>query len=185
MEFVGSCDVFAWAKNHHPHPHEFLQPLPILTSPWYSISMNFITDHPFSKSYDSILVMVGCLTKMVHFIPCNKTIISKKTIKLFFDHVFQYRGFFFKDIIFDRGPQFASKFWKRFFDLFNMKMKLSSTFHPHMDGQMKHVNKVLEQYLCYTTNYHQDNLVKPFIHGIFCLQRHSSFFNIINIFFAN
>jgi hypothetical protein len=49
------------------------------------------------------------LMKMAHFIPCNKSITSKKTAKLFIDHVFHYHGFP-KDIVFDRGPQFASKF---------------------------------------------------------------------------
>jgi hypothetical protein len=36
-------------------------------------------------------------------------------------------------------------------------MKLSSTFHPQMDGQTKWVNKVLEQYLQCATNYLDDN----------------------------
>jgi hypothetical protein len=38
-----------------------------------------------------------------------------------------------------------------------MKVELSSTFHPQINGQTKRVNQVLEQYLHYTTNYHQDN----------------------------
>jgi hypothetical protein len=45
------------------------------------------------------MVVVGHLTKMVHFIPCNKLIIGKKTIKLAFDHVFSCHGLL-KDIFF-------------------------------------------------------------------------------------
>jgi hypothetical protein len=71
--------------------------------------MDFITNIPPSSSYDSILVVVDHLTKMVHFIPCIKTIIGEGTTKLFLDHVFQYHGHP-KDIISDHGPQFASKF---------------------------------------------------------------------------
>ncbi len=100
-------------------------------------------DLPSFNSFDSILVVVDHFTKMTHFIPCNKSIIDKKTIKLFLDHVFCYHGLP-EDIIFYRGPQFASKFWKRFFELLGVKVKLSSTFHPQIDGQMKRVNQVLE-----------------------------------------
>jgi hypothetical protein len=52
---------------------------------WFSISMDFITNLPPSNFYDSILVVVDCLTKMVHFIPCTKTIIGEGLAKLFLD----------------------------------------------------------------------------------------------------
>jgi hypothetical protein len=39
---------------------------------------------------------------------------------------FQYHGLH-EDIIFNRGPQFASKFWKQLFELLSLKVKLSST----------------------------------------------------------
>ncbi len=99
----------------------------------------FIIDLPPFHSFDSILVVVDHLTKMVHFIPCNKTITSKKTSKLFLDHVFWYHGIL-ENIIYNNGPQFVSKFWRRLFELLGVKMKLSSNFHPQMDGQMEHVN---------------------------------------------
>jgi hypothetical protein len=78
---------------------------------FHAISMDFITNLPPFHSFNSILVVVDRLTKMIHFIPCNKIIIGKKRVKLFFDHVFQYHDLP-KDIIFDHGPQFASKFWR-------------------------------------------------------------------------
>jgi hypothetical protein len=73
--------------------------------------MDFITNLPLSSFYDSILLVVDHLMKMIHFILCTKIIIGKGTTKLFFDHVFLYHGLP-KDIIFDHGLQFASKFWK-------------------------------------------------------------------------
>jgi hypothetical protein len=145
-EFMGSCDVCVCAKHLRHCLHGFFQPLLILTSPWSLISMDFIMDFSQSNSFDSILVVVDRLVKMVHFIPCNKSIPSKNITKLFFDNVFHYHGFF-KDIIFDSGPQFTSKFWKQLFELLGVKVKLSSTFHPQTYRQMKQVNQVLEQYL--------------------------------------
>jgi hypothetical protein len=98
--------------------------------------MDFIIDlSPFS-SYDSILVMVYCLMSMDHFIPCTKKIICKRIAKLFLDHVFRYQGIL-ENIIFDHRLQFESKFWKQLFELLGVKVKLSSTFHPQMDGQTK------------------------------------------------
>ncbi len=73
--------------------------------------------------------MVDRFTKMPHFISCNKSITNEKIAKLFLDHVFHYHGFH-EDIIYNYGPQFASKFWKRLFKLLGVKLKLSSTFHP-------------------------------------------------------
>jgi hypothetical protein len=87
-EFVKSCNVCAQENNPRHHPHGLLQQLQILTSPWSSISMDFVTNLPPSNSYDSILVMVDHLTKMAHFISCTKTITGERTTKLFLDHVF-------------------------------------------------------------------------------------------------
>ncbi len=81
-------------------------------------------------------MVVDHLTKMAHFIPCNKLIIDEKVAKLLLDHVFLYHGLP-KNIIFDRGPQFASKFWKKFFELSGEKVKLFSVFHPQIDGETK------------------------------------------------
>ncbi len=55
------------------------------------------------------LMVVDCLTKMVHFILCTKIITNEGIPKLFFDHAFQYHGFP-NDIISNHEPSFASKF---------------------------------------------------------------------------
>jgi hypothetical protein len=58
-----------------------------LQFPWTSSQ----TSPPFN-SYDSILMVVDYLTKMVHFIPCTKIITDKRTSKLLFNHVFGYHS---------------------------------------------------------------------------------------------
>ncbi len=101
-EFFESCNVCVQTKNPHHHPHGLLQPLLIPTSLWFLISMDFITNRPPSNSYDSILMVVNCLTKM-HFIPYTKTTNGERTTKLFFNYVFQYHGLL-KGVIFYCGP---------------------------------------------------------------------------------
>lgn len=114
-DFVQSCDVCSRSKTPRHRPFGLLQPLPIPKQPWSSISMDFITDLPISGSYNSIFVIVDRFTKMVHFIPCTKSITGEETTKLFLDNIYLYHGLS-KDIISDRGTQFVSRFWCSFQD---------------------------------------------------------------------
>ena len=118
--------------------------------------MDFITDLPLSNGSDSVLVVVDRLSKMAHFIPCTKDITSEQTALLVFQNVIRLHGLP-DNIISDRGPQFASRFWSRIFGLLGTDINLSSAFHPQTDGQSERVNQVLEQYLRCTINYQQDN----------------------------
>jgi hypothetical protein len=109
-DYVTTCDTCSRSKIPRHQPYGLLQPLPIPETPWTSISMDFIVDLPKSKSFDSIFVVVDRLTKMAHFVPCNKTITGKETTRLFLENVYKYHGLP-DDIISYRGTQFMSKFW--------------------------------------------------------------------------
>ena len=50
-------------------------------------------------------------------------------------------------IISDRGPQFVVGIMKELNHILGIKMKLSTAFHPHTDGQTERMNQELEQYL--------------------------------------
>jgi hypothetical protein len=155
-DYVTTCDICSRSKVPRHCPYELLRPLPIPKKPWPSISMDFITNLPSSKAFDSIFVVVDRLTKMADFIPCNKTVIGEETTRLFMDNIYKYHGLP-NDIISDCSSQFTSKFWQSFFKILKVKINLSSVYHPQTDGQTKRVNQVLEQYLRCTINYHQDN----------------------------
>ena len=114
--------------------------------------MDFITDLPLSNGFDSILVVVDRFTKMAHFIACNKAISAKETANHILQQVVKLYGLP-KDIISDRGPQFASKFWAKLFELLGTKINLSTAFHPQTDGQTERTNQTLEQYLRCTVDY--------------------------------
>ena len=131
--FVLSCDICSRSKNPRHCPYRLLQPLPIPNRPWSSVSMDFITDLPPSKSCDSILVVVDRLTKMAHFIPCKKTSSSEDTARLFLDNIYRFHGLP-DDIVSDRGTQFVSKFWRSLFEILKVDIKLSLAFHRQTDS---------------------------------------------------
>ena len=70
--------------------------------------MDFITDLPSSKGYNSILIVVDRHSKAIIISPCNKNIIAVKTSQLLLDNVWKHTGFPLA-IILDQGPQFAAQ----------------------------------------------------------------------------
>jgi len=110
------------------------------------ISADFITKLPIAQGYNSILVVVDRLTKMVHFIPTTEKTSAEKLARLFRDNVWKLHGLP-KSIISDKGPQFAAGLIKELNQILGIKSKMSTTFHPQTDGQMERVNQELEQYL--------------------------------------
>jgi len=62
---VKGCDVCQRNKNYTEQPAGKLMPNSILEKPWTHISVDFITKLPLAQRYDSILVVVDRLMKMV------------------------------------------------------------------------------------------------------------------------
>ena len=110
------------------------------------ISADFITKLPLAQGYDSILVVVDQLTKIVHFIPTTEKTSAEGLTRLFRDNVWKLHGLP-ESIILDRGPQFAAGLMGELTGMLGIKSKLSTVFHPQTDGQTERVNQKLEQYL--------------------------------------
>ena len=66
----------------------------------------------------------------------------------------------FADFVFvtsDHSSKFVSHFFRSLRKALDMKLHFNLGYHLEGDGQTKHVNQTLEQYLCIFTNYQQDN----------------------------
>jgi transposase InsO family protein len=120
-----------------------LQPLPVPAAPWDSVSLDFVVALPKTEGgYDSVLVLVDRLTKMVHLVPTTTSCTAENTARLFFDNVVRLHGVP-KNVVSDRGPQFGSKFWGALGTLLGIKVNLSTAYHPQTDGQTERMNRVL------------------------------------------
>jgi hypothetical protein len=155
-DYVGGCDICTRSKNSNHKPYGLLQPLPIPTKPWASISIDFITQLPPSGSFSAICVFVDRFTKMALFIPTTNEINAEGTCDLFINHVFCHYGLP-DDIVSDRGATFTSKFMQAILQALKVTQKLSTAFHPQTDGQTERVNSILEQYLRCYVNYQQSD----------------------------
>jgi len=110
------------------------------------ISADFITKLPLVQEYDSILVVVDWLTKMVHFIPTTEKTSAEGLARLFRDNVWKLHGLP-ESIISDRRLQFAAGLMRKLNGMLGIKSKLLTAFHSQTDGQTERVNQELEQYL--------------------------------------
>ena len=109
--------------------------------------MDFIVGLPrTSMGFDSIWVIVDCLTKSAHFIPVDTKYIAKKYAKIYFDRIVTLHGVPLT-IISDRGSVFVSCFWEHLQKCLGTRLLKSLAYHPQTNGQTERVNQVLEDML--------------------------------------
>ena len=154
--YIRNCHVCQRSRTPRHRPSGVLRPLPIPDRPWSSISMDFVTGLPWSDGNDAIWVVVDRLTKMRHFVPCRTTTSAPDLANLFLHHVWKLHGLP-NDIISDRGPQFASNFWRQLCSRLGISPRLSTAFHPETDGQTERANQTMEQYLRTFVSHQQDD----------------------------
>ncbi|MBW0549739.1 hypothetical protein O181_089454 [Austropuccinia psidii MF-1] len=107
--------------------------------------MDFITQLPLSRNFDSILVAVDGFSKMEVFIPTYSTIPALDLAQIVIIHVFSQHGLPIS-IFSDRGSLFFSSFWIQLCQQLKISRDLSTAFKPETNGQKERVNQILEQY---------------------------------------
>jgi len=138
-QYVEGCDACQRNKNCMEQPAGKLMPDSIPEKSWTHISADFITKLPLAQRYDSILVVVDRLTKMVHFISTTEKMSAEGLARLFRDNVWKLHGLP-ESIILDREPQFAAGLMRELNKMLGIKSKLSTAFHLQTDGQTERVN---------------------------------------------
>ncbi|KAJ9529887.1 hypothetical protein QJQ45_022308 [Haematococcus lacustris] len=152
-DYVRQCDACQRNKPSTRLKAGKLQPLSIPGRRWESVSMDFIVKLPKSgeRGFDSILVFVDRLSKMVHLVPTKESISAFDMATHFFHEVVRLHGMP-ASVITDRGPHFNSHFWEHVCALCKVAHYMSSAYHPESDGQTERVNRVIEEMLRHYVN---------------------------------
>jgi transposase InsO family protein len=124
--------------------------------------MDLITDLSLVEGYNSILVVVDQgFSKGVILCPCTKTITWEGAATLLHDNLFKRLGLPDK-IILDRDPRFAAHAFQELLKLLNIKLNLTTAYHPQSDGATKRVNQEIEAYLSIYCMSHPEDWLHSF-----------------------
>lgn len=93
---------------------------------------------------------------MMHLVPSHKMDKALNFAHIFISNIIRYYRIP-DSIVSDHRTLFTSQFWMALSKLLGAKHRLSTLFHPQMDGQTERLNQTIEQYLRIFYNYMQDN----------------------------
>ena len=159
--YVRGCNVCLASKAVRHKPYGDLQSLLVPTHRWKNLSMDFMTGLPLSAdwkgdSYDSILIIVDRLTKIVHYVPVKVTIDTPVLAEVIIDVVVQHHDLP-DSIINDWEAIFTSKFWSSLCYVLGIKQRLSTAFHSYTNGQTEQQNSTIEAYLRAFVNWERND----------------------------
>ena len=146
---VRSCDICQKFKTDHHLPRGYIENLDIPEYRWQSLSMDWLTLPAITVEgtlFDEVLTVTDRATKMVHLLATNSQSTAIQTAQLFFEEVVRYHGLP-RSIVSDRDPIFTSALWQALCDRFDIKMRLTSPFHPQANGQAERTNQTMKQAL--------------------------------------
>jgi transposase InsO family protein len=136
-DYVHTCAVCQRMKVPQHKLYGGLAPLPQPDGLMQNFAMDFIVQLPQSQyrrmSYNTVLVVVDRYSKMVRFIHTYGDLSAVELADVLVDKIFARYGVP-RSIFSDQGSLFTSKFWETFCYQLQVKRRLSTTFHPQMDG---------------------------------------------------
>jgi transposase InsO family protein len=145
--YVQACVSCQKKKPRNHDPYGSLQPLENPCQPWEHVHIDFFGPFPATtKGFTYGMSVSDRLTRMVHFLPCSKTITGADAAALFTSQVFRLHGLP-KKIISDRDPRFTSEFWQGLFKTLGTKQAMSTTLHPQIDGVAERNHRSIEAML--------------------------------------
>jgi hypothetical protein len=113
---------------------------------------------PKEGGKDTILTMTDLLGAEVQLALVHSAATAAEIAVVLFDEWYCENGLM-RQIITDRDTLFTSELWTALHKLTGVKLKMSTAYHPQMDGASERTNKTLNQAICY----HVDNNQKGWL----------------------
>lgn len=98
---------------------------------WQVVSLDFVEGLPRSSH---IHVVVDKFSKYSHFLVLSHPFTAASVAKLFMTNVYKLHGMP-AAIISNRDKIFTSQLWQELFKLAGFELKMSTAYHPQIDGQ--------------------------------------------------
>ncbi|SCZ91567.1 BZ3500_MvSof-1268-A1-R1_Chr1-2g01494 [Microbotryum saponariae] len=146
--------TYFW-PNMSRHVKQYVQQL----RPMTDIAVDFVGPLPTNKGFDRVLTITDRLSGYVHLIPAREADTAADVANHFHEGWHHFFGLP-QRIVSDRDKLFTSKFWSALHMRLNIKLQLSSVFHPETDGRSEKTNKTAFQILCSLVNREQSNWVE-------------------------
>lgn len=146
--FFSECDTCQCNKWELIKPLGQLQLLPIPSSIWTNILMDFIVGLPKSIKNSVIMVIVNHLSKYSHFCTLPHPSTLPLVSHIFINKIFKLHGMS-TSIFSIHDPTFTSHFWKELFKLQGTRLNMRSSYHLQTNGHTEAINKCVESYLHY------------------------------------
>lgn len=161
--FVRACHSCQQANAPTKKPAGPLHPLPIPRDKFDDIAMDFVGPLPSSGGYDYLLTITDRLTGFIELVPCSTTINARDLAILVWEKWVALYGLPLS-ITSDRDTLFTSRFWTTLWEKQNVKLQMSTAFHPQTDGVSERTNKTVVQLLHSWVDRHGTSWVKYLSH---------------------
>ncbi|SCZ88169.1 BZ3500_MvSof-1268-A1-R1_Chr10-2g02865 [Microbotryum saponariae] len=158
-QYVQQCDSCQRTKARTTRVAGKLHSLPVPVRPMTDIAVDFVGPLPTNKGFDRVLTITDRLSGYVRLIPAREADTAADVANRFHEGWHRFFGLP-QRIVSDRDKLFTSKFWSALHKRLNIKLQLSSAFHPETDGRSEKTNKTAFQILRSLVNREQSNWVE-------------------------
>ena len=142
--YIPSCPNCQQNKSSTRKPISPLHPLPIPDQRGNLVAINFIRPLPKDGHYNSIITFMDHLGSDLQIVPLKTTLTAEEVAELFFDCWCCENGLPL-EIISDQDRLFVSRFWRALHTPTGVRLGMSTSYHPEMDGSSEHSNKTVIQ----------------------------------------
>lgn len=131
--YLPSCEVCQQNKATTKWPPSPLHLLPVPDNHGDSIAIDFVGPLSEDKRFNYLITITDHLGADIRLIPTHTLIMAPELVDLLFNYWYCENRLLL-EIISDRDKLFLSRFWKAIHKHMGVKIRMSTVYHPEMDG---------------------------------------------------